>query len=105
MKPTSILALSRAMIAASGRNIDIAITGLRPGEKLRGELFDASESVCESGLAGVYEVAPASPDAYLTSGDVGVLEEIARGMDDEIVRRRVFAFVDACLGRAARRAG
>ena len=104
-EPTSILALSRAMIAASGRNIDIAITGLRPGEKLREELFDAFESVCESGLAGVYEVAPASPDAYLTSGDVGVLEEMARGMDDEIVRHRVFAFVDGCLGRAARRAG
>ncbi|HWA01174.1 MAG TPA: polysaccharide biosynthesis protein [Caulobacterales bacterium] len=98
--PISILQLGRDMIARSGRKIDVVFTGLRAGEKLREQLFDAYESVAESSLPHVFRVTPTSPDAYVSSADVAQLENIARTLDDAVVRQRVFAFLDARLGRA-----
>jgi dTDP-glucose 4,6-dehydratase len=39
-EPVRISDVASQMVAASGRDIDIVYTGLRPGEKLREELFD-----------------------------------------------------------------
>ena len=97
--PVSIVELGRGLIEQSGRHIEIQITGLRPGEKLREELFDKYESAAPCGLDGVFRVSPVSADAYVTSADVAQLESIARSMDDAVVRQRVFAHLDARLGR------
>jgi len=98
-EPVSILDLGRDMIERSGKAIDIKYIGLRPGEKLAEELFDTYESVSETPLKDVYRVTPSSPDAYVTSADVARLEMMARTMDEDVLRQRVFAYLDARLGR------
>lgn len=99
-EPVSILDLGREMIERSGRNIEIEYTGLRPGEKLKEELYDQYETAAECGLQGVYRVAPISADSYVTSADVAHLETMARTMENPVVRQRVFAYLDARLGRS-----
>ena len=101
----SILELGREMIARSGRKIGIEFTGLRPGEKLKEELFDASESVSPASLAGVFKVAPRSPHAALSTAEVDELERMARGSEDGVVLARMFARLDARLGRQERATG
>jgi O-antigen biosynthesis protein WbqV len=103
--PVSILALGREMIARSGRKIGIEFTGLRPGEKLKEELFDTAEVVAAGSLPGVFKVAPRSLDAVLSTRDVDELERVARTNDDAVVLQRVFARLDARLGREDRAAG
>lgn len=103
--PVSILELGRDLVRKSGKDIDIAITGLRPGEKLKEQMFDEYETVAETGLDNVFRVTPAAADAYVTSADVAHLETIARTMDDAIVRQRVFAHLDERLRREERAAG
>lgn len=97
--PISILELGRQMIEQSGKKIAIAFTGLRAGEKLTEQLYDDFETSVGCGLPGVFRVTPNSADAYVTSADVGELETVARTMEDAEVCRRVFAKLDACLGR------
>ncbi len=104
-EPVSILDIGREMIRRSGRRVEVAITGLRPGEKLKEQLFDECEAVSESAIPGVFRVTPRSADAYVTSGDVAHLETIARTMDNAIVRQRVFSYLDERLGRFERAAG
>lgn len=97
--PVSILELGREMIERSGRKISVQFTGLRPGEKLKEELFDACETVSESGLPGVYRVTPRSSVAQVSSADIEQLKRLVRQSDDAVVRQRIFAFLDARLGR------
>jgi O-antigen biosynthesis protein WbqV len=103
--PVSILALGRDMIARSGRNITIQFTGLRPGEKLKEELFDDAEAVSPTALPGVFQVSPRSVVAAVRTADVDALERAARTCDDSLVVQRVFALLDARLGREERAAG
>lgn len=103
--PISIMDLGRSMIRGSGKNIDIEITGLRPGEKLKEQLFDECETVSATGLPNVFRVAPVASDAYVTSGDVAYLETIARTMEPNVVRQRVFAHLDERLHREELAAG
>jgi O-antigen biosynthesis protein WbqV len=98
-EPVSILELGQEMIERSGRKIDIEFTGLRPGEKIKEELYDQYEAASECGLPSVFRVAPLSPEAYVTSADVSQLETAARSLEDAVVRQRVFAYLDARLGR------
>ncbi|MDX2275850.1 MAG: SDR family NAD(P)-dependent oxidoreductase [Hyphomonadaceae bacterium] len=98
-EPVSILELGREMIERSGRKIEIEFTGLRPGEKLKEELFDQYETVNETALPGVFRVTPMEADAYVSSADVAYLENMARTMESAVVRQRVFSFLDARLGR------
>lgn len=103
--PISILDLGRDLIARSGQEIDIAFTGLRPGEKLREQLVDDYENVAPSALPGVFRVTPKAADAHLTAADVAHLETLARTMENAIVRQRVFAHLDERLNREERAAG
>ncbi|MBS0386797.1 MAG: polysaccharide biosynthesis protein, partial [Proteobacteria bacterium] len=89
--PVSILELGREMIARSGRKIGVEFTGLRPGEKIKEELFDAAETVAPTALPGVYKVAPRSADAALSTREVDELERIARTAEDSVTMQRVFA--------------
>lgn len=101
----SIADLARDMIARSGKDIPIKHTGLRPGEKLREVLFDAYEIASPCTLKEVHRVTPASPQAYVTSADLMQLEVWANSGDDALIRRRVFAYLDARLGRDEPAAG
>ncbi len=96
----SIVDIAKDMIARSGRkDIEIRITGLRPGEKLGEQLFDDNEIVSPSTLPGIFRVAPHAVDAYLNSADVAHIETMARTLEDAVVRQRIFAQLDERLQR------
>ncbi|GAM97959.1 UDP-N-acetylglucosamine 4,6-dehydratase [alpha proteobacterium U9-1i] len=97
-EPMSILELGRKMIAESGRDIAIEFIGLRPGERLEEQLFDEFEMVTESALRGIYRLTP-NASSLIGHDDIAELEQMARVMDDAVVRQRVFAKVDGALGR------
>ncbi len=103
--PISIMELGRDMIRTSGKDIDVQITGLRPGEKLKEQLADDYETITPTTLPGVFRVTPTSEEAYVTTADVGHLEALARTMENPVVRQRVFAYLDQRLGREERAAG
>jgi FlaA1/EpsC-like NDP-sugar epimerase len=104
-EPVSIVDLARDMIRESGKPIDIKITGLRAGEKLKEQLFDEYEAAAPTALGDVYRVSPIAADAYVTSGEVNYLETIARTMEPALVRQRVFAHLDERLQREELAAG
>ncbi len=104
-EPYSILELGRTLIERSGKTIDIRLTGLRPGEKLKEQMFDDYESAAHTPLERVFRVTPRSRNARVSAADIAQIETIARGMDDALVRQRVFAFLDERLGRAEPLAG
>lgn len=99
-QPVSILRLAEEMIARANQAVAITVTGLRPGEKLSEQLFDAFEEVDESGLAGVYAAAPRNPGAHVTSHDISELETLACAGDEKVLRDRVFARLEKRLGLA-----
>jgi len=101
----SIVKLAQDLIERSGKDVDMVFTGLRPGEKLSEQLIDEHEQVAPSALPGVYRVTPYASDAYMTSADVTRLEALARTMDNEVLRQRVFAHLDERLHREERCAG
>jgi len=101
----SIVDLARQLMRKSGRVVPVKITGLRPGEKLKEQLFDEYEVVAPTALPRVFRITPAAADAYVTSADLSRLETLARTMDDAIVRQRVFAYLDERLRREELAAG
>jgi O-antigen biosynthesis protein WbqV len=104
-EPISIMALGRELIGRSGRDVQIEITGLRPGERLAEQLYDEHEVVSPSAVPGVFRITPTAADAYVTSADVAYLETVARSFDNGIVRQRVFAYLDQRLRREDRAVG
>jgi O-antigen biosynthesis protein WbqV len=103
--PVSIVDLGKRLIEASGREIDIVFTGLRPGEKLHEQLVDDYELASPTSLPGVFRITPRAADACLSPADVAHLETIARTLPNAVVRQRVFAYLDQCLSREERAAG
>ena len=100
-----VIAQMRELMCSQCKEIDIKIVGLRPGEKLHEALFDDYEVASPSSLAGVFELRLRSPDAYVTPTDLSHLESVARSADHAVVRRRVFALLDARLNRLEREVG
>jgi O-antigen biosynthesis protein WbqV len=97
-QPVKIVELARRMIVLSGLRPDLDIkiefTGLRPGEKLTEELFEANEPVATD-LAGVFSAAPTpvslaemnrhlkALEAAALAGDVpGLLAAIGKALPD-----------------------
>jgi O-antigen biosynthesis protein WbqV len=103
--PVSIMDLGRRLIERAGKPVEIEITGLRPGEKLKEQMFDQYETAAPTALANVFRVTPTAADAYVTSADIAHLETISRTMDNAIVRQRVFAHLDKRLSREELAAG
>jgi FlaA1/EpsC-like NDP-sugar epimerase len=101
----SIMELARTLMRRSGAAVQVKITGLRPGEKLKEQLFDEHETVTPTDLEHVFRVTPSAADAYMTTADVSQLETIARTMENAIVRQRVFAYLDQRLRREELAAG
>ena len=91
-EPVSILDLARQMIALSGRrDIEIEITGLRPGEKLTEALLDETEHALPA-APKVMEVISNSA-VRVTSEHVEALAEVVEAGDVEAVRVALFDLV------------
>ncbi len=95
--PVRIMDLARQMIALSGRrNVEIRITGLRPGEKLTEALLDETER----SLPAAPNVMEVVSDAALrlTSEHLERLETLAAAGEDGEVRRALFDLVAEIRG-------
>lgn len=84
-EPVKIVHLARQMIRLAGlrpdQDIQIAYTGLRPGEKLYEELFHDGESLMATGRKGLMQAAPRLVDLDVLSGALDRLEDACRAHD------------------------
>ncbi|HEY3947651.1 nucleoside-diphosphate sugar epimerase/dehydratase [Phenylobacterium sp.] len=95
--PVRIMDLARQMIALSGhRDIEIKITGLRPGEKLTEALLDDMERSLPA-APNVMEVVSDSA-LRLTSEHLDHLEVLASAGEDAELRRALFDLVAQIRG-------
>lgn len=96
-EPVSILELARQMIALSGRrDIDIEITGLRPGEKLTEALLDETE-VSLPAAPKVMEVITSSA-LRMTPGHLEELSAVVETGEIEDIRNALFDLVSQVRG-------
>jgi O-antigen biosynthesis protein WbqV len=82
-QPVKIVELAERMIRLSGlqpgHDIEIAFTGMRPGERLNEILFASEEPAVEIGVAGVMAAKPKEPPAQALRKWIAALEQaIAR---------------------------
>ena len=96
-EPVKIIDLARRMIELQGlvpdRDIEIRITGLRPGEKLTEALVDINE-IARPKASGVTEAAPLTPPAPIAAEALARLEAAALAGDEFGVRAQLFAMVE-----------
>ena len=89
--PRKVLDLAHDMALLSGlepgKDIEIAITGLRPGEKLVEELVAPTENVCPTRFEKVSMITPHALEANRVSEDVANLLKTAQENDREGVYR------------------
>jgi O-antigen biosynthesis protein WbqV len=99
-EPVRIMDLARQMIALSGRNpgkeIEIEITGLRPGEKLTEALLDETERSLPCAPKVLEVVSNAS--ARITASHLAEIQAIASRGDVEAVRPALFDLVAQVRG-------
>lgn len=92
-KPVRIVELARRLIELHGRipgsDIEIRVTGLRPGEKMTEALVDSTETARECD-PGVLEVIDENAHVTLSDGDLRRLETSARAGDDPEIRTLLF---------------
>ncbi len=92
-----IMDLARQMIRLAGlrpdKDIEIVVTGPRPGEKLQEELFHAAEPLIATGHAGLRLAAPRTVNLELLARSLDEMEALAAaGRDAELhsmIRRLV----------------
>jgi O-antigen biosynthesis protein WbqV len=82
-QPVRIVDLARQMIRLAGlrpdRDVEIVITGLRPGEKLHEELFHTGEALVDTAASGIRLANPRTSDAAVLARALDELEAAARG--------------------------
>jgi len=92
-EPVKIIDLARQLIGLYGKvpdkDIEIQITGLRPGEKLFEELVDSSE-VSEPAGPSLMRVTDRIAGARMTQATVSALETVAKTGDSVASRAMVF---------------
>jgi O-antigen biosynthesis protein WbqV len=96
-EPVSIIDLARQMIALSGRkDVEIEITGLRPGEKLTEALLDETERA----LPAAHKVLEVVSNSALrvTPDHLAALHAIAQTGDTQAVRAALFDLVAQVRG-------
>jgi O-antigen biosynthesis protein WbqV len=103
--PVKIVDVARRMIELADTITPIEFTGLREGEKLDEELYDAFESVEPARIDGVSRVRPASDEFAITAQDIAELERVVRTQSDDIIRHRIFALLDDRLGQGVSAVG
>jgi FlaA1/EpsC-like NDP-sugar epimerase len=86
-QPVKIMDLAKQMIRLAGKtlgvDIDIKITGLRPGEKLYEELFHGEEPPLPTGQDGILLARPRVADTGLITAKLTALEKACRERDEE----------------------
>lgn len=96
-KAVKIADLARQMITSSGLrpdiDVQIAYTGLRPGEKLSEELFDDCEERLASEVDGIQLAAPRRIDIAFLNRAIDQLEAAARTGDEATVYRVIESVV------------
>ena len=97
-EPIKIVDIARRIIRAAGLvpDIDIKIefVGLRPGEKLFEELFDAGEERLPSSLPGIFEAEPHPVPLPVLQAVFQQLERLARDSDEGAIRSVMRSVVD-----------
>jgi O-antigen biosynthesis protein WbqV len=90
-EPVNILDFAERLTRLAGlqpyKDIPIEIIGLRPGEKLREELFDEAEGRLDSGVAGILAAKPNPIQLSTLRSLVQSLERVCSQGDDEAVLR------------------
>lgn len=92
-KPVKIIDLAHRLIELNGKtpgvDVEIRVTGLRPGEKMSEALFDVTETArhCDP---GVLEVVDSNADVGLSEAELRRLEAVARSGDDDGARDLLF---------------
>lgn len=95
-KPVRIIELARRLIELHGKtpgvDIEIRVTGLRPGEKMTEALFDITETArdCEPGLL---EVVDDNAHLRLSEAELKQLDAMARAGDDAGIRLILFSLL------------
>lgn len=96
-KPIKILDIARRMIRLAGLepdvDVQIKIVGLRPGEKLYEELFDASEERLPSVLPGIFEARPNPVPLAVLNELFDKLDGLARAGNAEALCRLARAII------------
>jgi O-antigen biosynthesis protein WbqV len=91
-QPVKIVDLAERIIRLSGlepgRDIDIAFTGIRPGERLHEILFAREEPTAEVGIAGIVAARPISPSLDTMRAWLAMLEQ-GLGREDRSAIYRV----------------
>jgi FlaA1/EpsC-like NDP-sugar epimerase len=91
-QPVKIVDLAERMIRLSGlqpgHDIEIAFTGMRPGERLNEILFATEEPTIEIGIAGVMAAKPNQPPMQALRNWIAALEQ-ATAKDDRSTIRAV----------------
>ena len=84
-QPIPIIELARQMIRLAGLrpgiDIDIAITGLRPGEKLSEELFHEAEGLLPTPVPGIFAAEPRGAELGDLRAGLAALESACRAGD------------------------
>ena len=96
-EPVRILDLARQMIRLAGKrpgeDIEIAIVGPRPGEKLFEELFHSGEPMVRTAHQGIRLARPRAGDVETVARAIDAIDALARDHDDDPVRQRLHALV------------
>jgi len=96
-EPVKIIDLAKRMIELQGlvpgRDIEIQITGLRPGEKLTETLVDVNE-VARPKAPGIMEALRLSPAPTIEDARLEVLDALAEDGDEAAVRAHLFDLVE-----------
>lgn len=84
-KPVRIIDLAHEMIKLAGKpDVEIQITGLRPGEKLSEELFHDEEPTIPTDMAGVLIARPRTVDHAVIAAKLAALDEACRRRDETV---------------------
>lgn len=96
-EPVKIIDLAKRMIELQGlvpdRDIEIKITGLRPGEKLTETLLDVNE-VARPKAPGIMEALRLSPAPMIADERLETLDALAEVGDEAAVRAHLFDLVE-----------
>ncbi|MEW6390263.1 MAG: nucleoside-diphosphate sugar epimerase/dehydratase [Pseudomonadota bacterium] len=96
-EPVKIIDLAKRMIELQGlvpdRDIEIKITGLRPGEKLTETLVDVNE-VARAKAPGIMEAVRMSPAPTIADARLETLDALAEAGDEAGIREALFELVE-----------
>ena len=100
--PMKIVDLARQMIRLSGlspeKDVQIAFTGLRPGEKMHEELFHDAEVLIPTSHPGLRQAAPRTADAELLARSLDDLARLVEESDSAAVVRALHRLVPEFRG-------